>query len=118
MTPEAETLSAKIGLRLRAARKDQKLSLQTLATMTGGILSKSRISNHEQGLRRIGIEEARLLAKALGTVSATYLLCLDVEDALNEQEQDLVKWFRQTDQRGRETIFDIAQFEAGDRSGA
>ena len=77
MTPEAEALTELIGSRLREARKAQKLSLQQLADMTGGVLSKSRISNYEQGLRRVGIEEARILAKALGTVSATYLLCLE-----------------------------------------
>ena len=77
MTPDEQNLTTKIGLRLRAARKAQKLSLQKLADVTGGVLSKSRISNYEQGLRRPGIEEARILAKALGTVSATYLLCLE-----------------------------------------
>ena len=45
-------LSTKIGLRLRAARNAQKLPLSALAARTGGALSRSRISNYEQGLRR------------------------------------------------------------------
>jgi len=112
MTPEAEALSAKIGLRLRAARKAQKLSLQKLAGLTGGALSKSRISNYEQGLRRLGIEEAQLLAKALATVSATYLLRLNDDEMLDAQEQELLQWFRETDDRGRETILRVAESQA------
>ena len=58
--------------------------------MTGGVLSKSRISNYEQGLRRLGIEEARLIATALGTVSVTYLVCLNEDAALADEERKLL----------------------------
>ena len=70
-------LTKRIGLRLRDVHTGQGLSLAKLSFRTGDVLSKSRISNYEQGLRRSGIEEARTLASALGTVSTTYLLCLD-----------------------------------------
>ena len=110
MTPEAEALTARIGSRLRAARKDQNLSLQSLSDRMGGVLSKSRISNYEQGLRRLGIEEARLISKALGTVSPTYLLCLDDENgAMDDREGELLHCFRRTDDRGRETILEVAR---------
>jgi transcriptional regulator with XRE-family HTH domain len=109
MTPEAEELTAKIGLRLRAARRAQKLSLQELSVRTGGALMKSRISNYEQGIRRLGIEEAQILAEALGTVSVTYLLCLDDEQFLKQREKDLLQCFRRTDERGRETILGAAK---------
>ena len=115
MTPEAQDLTAKIGLRLRGARKAQKLSLQALANLTGGALSKSRISNYEQGLRRLGIEEARLISVALGTVSATYLLCLDDEGFLNEQERELLRCFQETDDRGRDAILALAESQCGAR---
>ena len=72
-------LTLKIGLRLCEVRRGQGVSLAALASKTGDTLSKSRISNYEQGLRRMGIEEALTLAKALGSVSPTYLLCLDDE---------------------------------------
>ena len=62
-----------IGARLRKARHDAGLSLGGVSDRTGGLLSKSRISNYEQGLRRIGLEEAELIAGATG-VSAAYLL--------------------------------------------
>ena len=70
MTEETD-LTTKIGLRLRAARNAQKIALAELSDRTGGALSKSRISNYEQGLRRMGLEDARMFADALGTVSAT-----------------------------------------------
>jgi len=109
MTPDSEELTAKIGLRLRAARRAQKLSLQALSVRTGGALMKSRISNYEQGIRRLGIEEAQVLAEALGTVSVTYLLCLDDEEFLNQHEKELLQCFRRTDGRGRETILGVAK---------
>ena len=113
MTPEAQDLTAKIGLRLRGARKAQKLSLQALANLTGGALSKSRISNYEQGLRRLGIEEARLISKALGTVTATYLLCLEDEGFLDAKEQRLLELFRKLDDRGRDTVLALARSQCG-----
>ena len=115
MTPEAEALTARIGLRLRSARKAQKLSLQALSTMTGCVLSKSRISNYEQGLRRLGIEEAWLFSTALGTVSATYLLRLDDEGFLNERERELLRCFQETDDRGRDAILALAESQCGAR---
>lgn len=100
-------LTKQIGQRLRAARHEQKLSLSDLSSRTNS-LSKSRISNYEQGIRRMGLEEAHELSIALGTVTPTYLLCLDDKDPLSSQERKLVDYFRQTDTRGRETILKIA----------
>ena len=100
-------LTKQIGQRLRAARHEQKLSLSDLSSRTNS-LSKSRISNYEQGIRRMGLEEAHELSVALGTVTPTYLLCLDDKDPLSPQERQLVDYFRQTDKRGRETILKIA----------
>jgi transcriptional regulator with XRE-family HTH domain len=103
-------LTKRIGQRLRAARHEQKLSLSDLSNRTNS-LSKSRISNYEQGIRRMGLEEAHELAVALGTVTPTYLLCLDDKDPLSPSERKLVDYFRQTDERGRETILKLAEGE-------
>ena len=108
-------LTKKIGLRLRDVRKRQGLSLAELSSRTGDVLSKSRISNYEQGLRRMGIEEAQMLAAALDTVSATYLLCLDDDSFLSDEEQVLIEQFRRADERGRATVLAVAQGE-GTRS--
>ena len=67
------------------------------------------VSIYEQGIRRMGLEEARMLADALCTVSATYLLCLDDVGFLSEQEKELLKCFRRTDERGKETILRVAE---------
>jgi DNA-binding transcriptional regulator YiaG len=72
--------------RLRAARKAMGLSLSQLADLTGGSYSKSRISNYEQGIRRMPPAAAQALAKALGNVSAQvpgdYLLLLVVDSSV------------------------------------
>ncbi|EXJ17254.1 helix-turn-helix domain-containing protein [Imhoffiella purpurea] len=103
-------LTKRIGQRLRAARQEQKLSLSDLSGRTNS-LSKSRISNYEQGIRRMGLEEAHELSVALGTVTPTYLLCLDDKDPLSPQERQLVEFFRQTDERGQATLLKLAEAE-------
>ncbi len=97
-------LTQRIGLRLRAARHAQGLSLMQLSERTSGSLSKSRISNYEQGIRRMGLEEAQALAAALGTVTPAYLLCLDDAGFLSEQEQTLLEHFRRADAKGRKAL--------------
>jgi len=109
--PSSMDLTKRIGQRLRAARQAQGLSLSDLSGRTGS-LSKSRISNYEQGIRRMGLEEAQELAVALGTVTATYLLCLDDKDPLSQDERHLVDRYRDTDSRGRETILKVAETQA------
>jgi transcriptional regulator with XRE-family HTH domain len=110
MTPAEQELTARIGLRLREARRAQKLSLSELSARTGGALSKSRISNYEQGLRRLEIEEAQALAAALWTVSAGYLLCL-------EEEQELLRCFRAADERGQRTSLAMAKAQGSAAEG-
>jgi transcriptional regulator with XRE-family HTH domain len=64
-----DALAVAFGLRLRAERHRMQLSLSVLSARTDNALSKSRISNYEQGIRRLGLEEAVILARALGDVS-------------------------------------------------
>jgi transcriptional regulator with XRE-family HTH domain len=110
-------LTKRIGKRLREARQAQQLSLSALAARTKS-LSKSRISNYEQGIRRMGLEEAQELSQALGTVSPTYLLCLDDVGPLSEEERGLVEHYRRADDRGRDTIRRIAESQAGYEAGS
>ena len=108
-------LTKKIGKRLRDARKAQKLSLAALGARTNA-LSKSRISNYEQGIRRMGLEEAQELARALGTVSATYLLCLDDKGLFSERERDLIECYRRTGSEGKDMIWRVAESQSGYRN--
>jgi len=101
-------LTQRIGNRLREARHDQQLSLSELAERTG-CYSKSRISNYEQGLRRMGLEESMVLAAALGTVSPTWLLCLDDNPALDQDEAALIARYRATDDDSRLRLRELAQ---------
>jgi transcriptional regulator with XRE-family HTH domain len=109
------TLNKKIGQRLRVVRTAQKLSLSELAARTK-TLSKSRISNYEQGIRRMGLEEAQELAEALEGVTPSYLLCLDDTAPLTTEELKLVERYRGTDERGKDTILRIAESQ-GNYSG-
>ena len=109
MADEYPPLNRRIGDRLRAARHAQGLSLTQLSERTDGSYSKSRISNYEQGIRRLGIEGAQTLAQALGSVSAAYLLCVDEDEVLAEDEKRLIECFRNSDQRGKQTILDISK---------
>jgi transcriptional regulator with XRE-family HTH domain len=110
------TLNKQIGQRLRAARLAHKYSLSELASRTR-TLSKSRISNYEQGIRRMGIEEAQELSEALDGITPAYLLCLDDTSPLSEDEWQLIQRYRKTDERGRDVILQVAdtqgKYDAG-----
>ena len=69
--------SEQIGQRLASTRIRHGWSIEELALHTNGIISKSRISNFEAGLRRPDIEIAEILATAFGDVSAAWLLTLE-----------------------------------------
>jgi transcriptional regulator with XRE-family HTH domain len=110
------TLNKEIGQRLRAARLAHQYSLSELASRTR-TLSKSRISNYEQGIRRMGIEEAQELSEALEGITPAYLLCLDATSPLSQQEWQLIQRYRKTDERGREVILQVAESQ-GQHKGA
>jgi len=88
------------GERLRAARAGRGWSLTELSQRTGGRLSKSRISNYEQGLRQMAPDVAAMLAEALGSVTAPWLLCED-SPALSAEEARLLAAWRQGDEAMR-----------------
>lgn len=89
-----------IGRRIRRAREGLDLTLDQLSRDTGGLLSGSRISNYEQGLRYPGPEEILKLAGALGE-SAAYLMCLDSGGDVNEEEQKLLRNWRALPEKDR-----------------
>jgi transcriptional regulator with XRE-family HTH domain len=110
--PVEADLTKKIGQRLRSARQAQGLSLSELSNLTGA-LSKSRISNYEQGIRRMGLEEAQILANALVSVTPIYLLCLEDSDPLSKEERLLVQGFRESEPRVRETLLKLVEGQRG-----
>ena len=83
-----------IGKRLRAARRAvgvSGISLQELSNRTSGVLSPSRISNYEQGLRLLKPRDAQILGKALNADPA-YLMCLEGGEMLPEEVEFLHNW--------------------------
>lgn len=59
------------GKRLKALRG--KLSLQAVSDRTGGLISRSRLNNYEQGRRSVDVQTAVVLAKAY-RVDPAYIL--------------------------------------------
>ena len=107
-TDPSADLTQRIGNRLREARHELKLSLSELADRTG-CYSKSRISNYEQGLRRMGLEESMVLAAALGTVTPNWLLCLDDNPTLQAEELELLARYRAANAEGRSKLRELAE---------
>jgi transcriptional regulator with XRE-family HTH domain len=93
---------AAIAERLRALRKAKKWSLRTLEIATGGRLSKSRLSNYEQGLKLLGPDVAEILAATYG-VPSSYILCLEGDEMVlfDRAEQDLIRNWRALPERDR-----------------
>lgn len=88
------------GKRLKKAREAKHLTLRGLSKLTNGVLSPSRLSNYEQGLRQMGTDEVLALYKHL-SVSPAYLLCVDVEGDMTRQEEELLRAFRALPERDR-----------------
>jgi transcriptional regulator with XRE-family HTH domain len=105
--------SKSIGERLRAARHARGISLQALSDLTGGSLSKSRISNYEQGIRRLSVEGAKALAEALGNTTAAHLLCVDDGETKSPEEMQLLNRYRSADTEGKAAIMALAEQQGG-----
>jgi transcriptional regulator with XRE-family HTH domain len=112
MTEDEIALTRKIRERLHYARQVAGLTLGQISERRGGALSNSRISNYEQGTRRRSIEVARGLARALGSVSPAYLLCIDDPMNLTANGIELLKTYRAADVQGRARVRKEAETEA------
>ena len=64
------------------------------------------------GIRRLSIEAARLLPRALGSFTPAYLLCVDGPMNLATDEIELLQKYRATDAKGRASVWDKANVEA------
>lgn len=82
-------------------------SLNDLSKRTQDQFSKSRISNYEQGIRRMGLEAACQLADAFGDVTPAWLLMLDDSGPLSIEERELVEAFRAMNEKERRRVLDL-----------
>ena len=90
----------RVGLRIKEMREHRDWSLADLERKTAGRLSKSRLSNYEQGTRLPGPAEAVVLATVYG-VTPAFILCLDDDMPLDKIERQLIKDFRTLPERER-----------------
>lgn len=96
------------GRRLKAAREALGLTLKEVCTGLQG-LEVSRLSNWEQGLNMIPVDEAKRLAPILHT-SAAYLLTL--EDDFDPRTEAMSKVYKQLGEAAKDRIFRAAEVES------
>lgn len=76
--------------------------MEELSRHTGGRLSKSRISNYEQGIRMPGPAEANVLAEVLG-VDAAWIMCL--QSVFTSQAIELMRNWMALPEKDRNDYF-------------
>lgn len=68
-----------IAARIKRLREDKGLSQKALAELCGWA-SQSRIGNYESGTRSVSVDDAEVIAKALGVAPAELLLATTIRD--------------------------------------
>lgn len=99
------------GERLSELRQGKKLSQAELASKFN--MPQSTYSGYESGKRKIGLDLIESFAEFFG-VSPTYLITgktLITHDKLNVKEQEHIKKYRALDQRGKDTVDNLLNFE-------
>lgn len=94
-----------IGQRIRLTRKARNWTLEELARRTGDVLSLKRINAYENGDRMPGPDEAVILAKSLGVRPAYILAVDDIQIAITQQEETLVRNWRTLNERDRMDMY-------------
>lgn len=93
------------GRRIKSARDGLGMKLQEVCVKVPG-LTVSWLSNWEQGLRMISVEQAKRLGPVLN-ISQEYILTLQEEPGLDELK--LLELFRSADARGKRELFRYAE---------
>ena len=96
------------GKRIKRIREGKSLFLRDVCAMVNG-LSVARLSNYEQGIRMVPVDQAKKIAAALDT-SPEYILTL-IDHDLDPKEKKLIQVFRECDQRGKLAIVRMAEQE-------
>lgn len=102
-------IKAEAGRRIREARERLGLKLRDVEEAIPGI-SVSRLSNREQGINMIGVEEAKKLAPVLH-VSPGYILTVEDENP-DERARLIIRYWNALDDRGKDTVMRVAESES------
>ena len=97
------------GRRIREARDKLGLKLRDVEEAIPEI-SVSRLSNWEQGINMIGVDEAKKLAPVLH-VSPGYILTVE-DETPDERAKLVLKYWNALDERGRDTVLRVAESES------
>lgn len=108
--PKRDRIAEEMGRRIREARTELNLTVPQIADALGKLYSHSRLGNYDQGLRRIGTEEARALAAVL-RVDAAYLLCVE-DQSMTDQERELLRAYRALPENERNKLLREVQAKA------
>lgn len=102
-----------IGERIVSARKSHGWSQLDLAGEMG--VAQSTVANWERGARGLSAETLMALSAALGVTVSWLLGVADTPEAnsLTREERRLVSLYRASDPRGRQTIMQAAESQAG-----
>lgn len=87
-------INKEIGLRIAESRKARGMTAVDLADKTG--FSSARISHWEQGRRLPNLDSILVLQEVLD-VSAAYLLCIDVDQDINQVVNNSIPLYKVTD---------------------
>lgn len=103
-------MSEIIGERLKSLREKKNLSQAQLSKLCGWSTA-SRVGNYELGVRNVGVDDAIILAKVLGTSPSELLFGEqgDPSNWLTDKQKQLIELFNQLPEAEQERMIDLFQ---------
>lgn len=103
-------MSEIIGERLKSLREKKNLSQAQLSKLCGWSTA-SRVGNYELGVRNVGVDDAVILAKVLGTTPSELLFGDqgDPSSWLTDKQKKVIDLFNQLPEAEQERMIDLFQ---------
>ncbi|UIS24905.1 transcriptional repressor [Aeromonas phage pAEv1818] len=103
-------MSEIIGERLKSLREKKNLSQAQLSKLCGWSTA-SRVGNYELGVRNVGVDDAVILAKVLGTTPSELLFGDqgDPSNWLTDKQKKVIDLFNQLPEAEQERMIDLFQ---------
>ncbi|WP_188240034.1 helix-turn-helix domain-containing protein [Serratia marcescens] len=105
-----KTMSEIIGERLKSLREKKNLSQAQLSKLCGWSTA-SRVGNYELGVRNVGVDDAVILAKVLGTTPSELLFGDqgDPSNWLTDKQKKVIDLFNQLPEAEQERMIVLFQ---------